>query len=122
MMTCPEISVVMGVFNDREGLSRSVKSVLTQDVDLQFLIVDDGSTDGTWDLLQDLAVGDKRIVPQRQEHQGLTIALIKGCETATTPYIARQDAGDISLGGRLAKQLAMLRAMPDAALVSCDCR
>ena len=60
----PEISVVMSVYNLSEGqiLTKSITSVLNQDFkDLELLICDDGSTDGTYELLKKIAASDSRI-------------------------------------------------------------
>jgi glycosyltransferase involved in cell wall biosynthesis len=104
-MGTPEISVVMSVFNGAGYLRRSVESILTQEgPDFEFIIVDDGSTDGSGEILAEYASGDKRICIIGQENTGLTRALIRGCAMAKGIFIARHDAGDYSLPGRLAAQ------------------
>jgi glycosyltransferase involved in cell wall biosynthesis len=83
------------------------------------IVVDDGSTDDTENILSQYADGDSRVRVITQENQGLTRALIKGCAAANGEYIARQDVGDISHPGRLYLQKQALDADKDLAFVSC---
>lgn len=115
----PDVSVVMGVFNAAARLRQTLKSVLEQEgCSLEFVVVDDGSTDGTSEILAEVAGTDARLVVIRQSNAGLTQALLKGCAAARAPFIARQDAGDMSLPGRLALQREALCADPTLAFVS----
>lgn len=119
----PEISVVMGVYNGAPWLAETVESVLDQQhVDLEFIIVNDGSTDDGRAILEAFAVRDSRVRIVTQNNQGLTRALIAGCNMATGKYIARQDCGDISLPGRLKAQRDLFKANPGAVLTSCATR
>lgn len=123
MTSSPVVSVVMGVFNGEEKVRDSVQSILSQEgVDLEFIIVDDGSTDDTPRRLEALRSRDRRIRVIRQPNQGLTVALIRGCSEAKGELIARQDCGDLSLPGRLLAQVGTMASRPDAALVSCGTR
>jgi glycosyltransferase involved in cell wall biosynthesis len=123
MTASPEVSVVMSVYNGATALRDSVRSVLAQDgVDLEFVIVDDGSTDASPEILAEMARIDGRIRTVRQDNQGLTRALVRGCALARGKYIARQDVGDLFLPGKLAQQRDLFAACPDAALVSCGTR
>lgn len=107
----PEVSVVMSVHNDAEYLNEAIESILSQQgVSLEFIIVDDGSSDGSSEILDDWASKDSRIRLIRQENSGLTKALIHGCEKALGEFIARQDGDDLSLPNRLKKQADMLRS------------
>jgi glycosyltransferase involved in cell wall biosynthesis len=119
----PVVSVVMGVRDGAAGLPATLRSVLAQEgVDLELVVVDDGSTDATPALLADAARDDRRVRVLTQPHRGLTAALIAGCAAARGRYVARQDAGDVSLPGRLRAQAAYLDAHPEAVLVSCRAR
>ena len=89
---------------------------------LELIVVDDGSTDGTADLLASYAKRDRRLRVVRQENAGLTAALVRGCAAARAEFIARHDAGDISHEDRLARQVAALEARPDAVMVACATR
>ena len=116
----PLVSVVMSVYNGADTLRDTVESVLSQEgVDLEFIIVNDGSTDASASMFDSLAAADARIRLLHQANQGLTRALINGCALARGKYIARQDCGDRSLPGRLRAQLQAMRSHPEAALVSC---
>ena len=123
MIDNPKISVVMGVYNGAARLRETVRSVLSQEgVDLEFIIVDDGSTDSTPALLEEFAGADARVRSFRQSNLGLTRALIRGCAEARGKFIARQDCGDLSLPGRLLTQIRVIDSHPDAALLSCGTR
>ena len=111
----------MSVYNGEDTLSITLDSILSQEgVDLEFIVVNDGSTDDTLQILDKYAAKDKRLKVLNQENQGFTRSLIRGCAEARGEFIARQDAGDVSLYDRLAKQAAMLQAEPRLVLVSCD--
>jgi glycosyltransferase involved in cell wall biosynthesis len=120
MNSLPDVTVVMSVYNGADRLRETVESVLSQQgVSLEFIIVDDGSTDRSDFILADYARHDPRVQILYQPNQGLTRALIRGSEAAKGKYIARQDAGDISLPDRLCLQKAVLDQHEDCAFVSC---
>lgn len=103
----PEISVVMPVWNGEAYLGEAVESILSQSFsDFEFLIIDDGSTDGTADILNDFATKDSRIRVIRLEHQGIVNALNTGVSVARGEWIARMDCDDIAEPTRFAKQWA----------------
>lgn len=115
------VSVVMGVYNDGALLRETVQSVLSQEgVEFEFVIVDDGSTDSrTVALLDDYTKANDRIQLIRQPNQGLTRALIAGCSAASGTYIARIDAGDAMLPGRLAAQVAAFERHATVGFLGC---
>jgi glycosyltransferase involved in cell wall biosynthesis len=116
----PEVSVVLATRDAVADLKASAVSVLSQEgVNLELIVVDDGSTDATPELLAELAARDPRMRVLRQEAEGLTEALVRGCAAARAPLIARQDAGDLSLPGRLRRQAAAFHEHPQLSLVSC---
>jgi glycosyltransferase involved in cell wall biosynthesis len=120
MSTAPEVSVVMSVYNGADRLHETMESVLSQEgVSLEFIIVNDGSADGSGVVLDNYADRDPRIQVFHQENQGLTRALIRGCEAAKGKYIARQDAGDIAMPNRFRLQKAVLDQHEDCTFVSC---
>jgi glycosyltransferase involved in cell wall biosynthesis len=119
-MNLPLVSVVMGVHNGGRYLEGSLDSALAQDdVGLELVIVDDGSTDETASVLAGYAQRDPRVRVISQANAGLTRALVRGCAAARGEFIARQDADDLSLPGRFHAQAAALAANPELALVSC---
>jgi glycosyltransferase involved in cell wall biosynthesis len=116
----PDISIVMSVYNGVERLRETMESVLSQKgVSLEFIVIDDGSKDGSDIVLDDYARHDARVRIVHQENQGLTRALITGCEMARGKIIARQDAGDISLPNRLHIEKTVLDQHEDCIFVSC---
>lgn len=119
-MSRPEVSVVMSVYDAEEHLPAALDSVLGQeDVDLELVVVDDGSTDASGEILREYAARDARVRVLTQENRGLTRALIRACGEVTGRYIARQDADDLSLPGRLARQLELIRSDERVTFVSC---
>ena len=110
----------MSVYNGASNLVATMNSILSQEgVSLEFIIVNDGSSDKTGEILDDYARRDPRVRVIHQENAGLTRALIRGCDAARGEFIARQDAGDISLPGRLKSQVAVLKEREDCVFVSC---
>jgi hypothetical protein len=119
----PEVSVVMSVYNGASTLAVTMDSILSQEgVELEFIVVDDGSTDRSGKILDDYARREDRVRVIHQGNTGLTRALIRGCALATGEFIARQDAGDLSLAGRLALQLDIFRNNPGVVMTSCGTR
>jgi len=119
MSDSPDVSVVMSVYNDAQYLRDSIESILRQEgVKLEFIIIDDGSTDESGSILDEYATKDARLRVVHQQNQGLTLALISGCSMARGRYIARQDSDDISLSNRLRKLASVLDDNQDAALVA----
>jgi len=117
-MGIPQISVLMPVYNGSAYLADAVESILNQTFsDFEFLIIDDGSTDGTREILKEYQKSDSRILVHSQPHLGLVSALNKGIETATGIFIARMDADDISEPTRLAEQVAFLTQHPDVGVL-----
>lgn len=116
----PAISVVMSVYNSSTYLGEAIESVLGQSfADFELVIVDDGSTDQSSEILQAYAARDNRIVVLSQTNQGLPAALNAGISVARAEVIARMDADDVMLPDRLEKQLPYLLAHPEATVVSC---
>ena len=112
------ISVVMAVHNGEKYLDEAVQSIRRQTVgDFEFIIVNDGSTDGTSGILARHAAEDSRIRVLAQPKVGLSEALTRGCAAASGEFIARMDADDISLPDRFEKQVGFLRAHPQIAAV-----
>lgn len=108
----PKVSVIMGVYNtaDEEILSASIDSILNQTfTDFEFIICDDGSTDGTYKILEKISNKDDRIILiQNKSNKGLAYSLNKGIAIAKGEYIARQDADDYSHKSRIEKQVDFL--------------
>lgn len=117
-MPTPAISVVMSVYNGERFLALAIESVLAQDFrDFEFLIVDDGSTDSSPEIISRYAATDSRIRPILRENRGLIASLNEMIEAARAPIIARMDADDICRPHRFSRQIAFLAAHPDYGVV-----
>jgi hypothetical protein len=114
----PRVSVVLPVHNGGRFLEAALDSILTQTFrELEFVIVDDGSTDATPDLLRRYEAADPRVRVHRREKAGLIASLNYGCSRARAAYIARMDADDIAFPDRLARQVEFLDRHPSVAMV-----
>ncbi|MBD1835573.1 glycosyltransferase family 2 protein [Cyanobacteria bacterium FACHB-472] len=96
-------------------MEAAINSILNQTFsNLEFIIIDDGSTDATWPILKTYAQQDSRILlVSNGKNLGLVNSLNKGLSLAKGKYIARMDADDISLPKRFAKQVAFMDANPE---------
>ncbi len=103
-----EVSVIIPAFNAVHYVSDTLDSVLAQDVALEVLVVDDGSDDGTGELL-DRYTG--RVSVERQARQGAGAARNRGVAIASCEYLAFLDADDLWPANRLARAIARLRAV-----------
>jgi glycosyltransferase involved in cell wall biosynthesis len=116
----PVISVVMTVFNSEKYLAQAINSILTQThLEFEFIIVNDGSTDRSLEILQQFAARDKRIQLISRGNTGVAAALNDGLACARGEYIGRMDSDDISLPTRLETQLAFMREHPECIAASC---
>ncbi len=106
----PTLTVLMAVYNDKYRVGQAIESILAQSFrSLDLLIVDDGSTDGTDDLIRAYAARESRIRTLRlPENSGLGAALQAGLGETSADLIARMDSDDISHPERLARQVAMM--------------
>lgn len=115
----PRVSVVMSVYNGEKYLREAVDSILDQTFnDFEFIIINDGSTDKTQEILD--TYNDQRIVLVTQDNMGLTKSLNKGISVARGCYIARQDADDVSMPRRLEEQIGFLEKNGTAALIGSE--
>lgn len=117
-MPLPAISVAMSVYNAERFLVPAIESVLAQDfADFEFLILDDGSTDGTAAIVDRFAQHDPRIRAITRENRGLVASLNELIAAAQAPIIARMDADDICRPDRFGKQMRFLAENPDYGVV-----
>lgn len=114
----PTVSVVMSTFNAEQFLSQAIDSILTQSyVDFEFIIINDGSTDGSASILERYQNNDSRVRVFHQENSGLVASLNRGCSLARGRLIARMDADDIALTDRLMQQVNFMRMHPEVAVL-----
>jgi glycosyltransferase involved in cell wall biosynthesis len=101
----------MSVYNGADVVGEAIASIQSQTfADYEFIIVDDGSDDGTAEILSRHAAKDPRIVLLHHDNRGLTRSLNRGVKAARADLVARQDADDLSLPERLARQVAFMDA------------
>ena len=117
------LSVVMPVHNAMPHLDDAVRSILSQTyTDFEFLIFDDGSTDGSTERLRYWAKEDLRIrLIEGSANLGPVGSSAAVVEQASGNLIARMDADDISRPERLQRQFEVLRERPDVGLIACVC-
>jgi glycosyltransferase involved in cell wall biosynthesis len=116
------VSVVIPAYNRRAPLAAAIASALGQTSPLhELIVIDDGSSDGTWEDLQALAAVTKptRIIVQRQQNAGPSAARNAGARLATGEFIAFLDSDDTWHEEKTARQLAVFESQPDIALVGC---
>lgn len=92
----PLVSVVIPVFNGEKVIEACLRSVLAQtDVDMEIVVVDDGSTDSTWAILQRMVAQDERIHAIRQANGGVSTARNTALEHCQGEYVRFVDADDV---------------------------
>ncbi|MEQ1804972.1 MAG: glycosyltransferase [Burkholderiaceae bacterium] len=112
------VSVAVPVFNGQATVGQALQSLLSQTYrNLEIIVVDDGSTDGTWDVLQSFGSSIRAI---RQANGGLAAARNAGLQAATGEFIALMDADDLCEPDRIAAQVQFLRQCPELSLCCSD--
>lgn len=110
----PRVSVVTTVYNGEPYLDRAIPGILAQSFeDFEFILVDDGSTDGTLGHLRELAARDPRVRVFTPGRLGFAAAVNYGIAQSSGEFIARQDFDDRSYPDRLKHQVAFLDAHPE---------
>lgn len=111
-MATPKVSVIAGAYNvaDIRILDKSIRSVLDQTfTDFEFILCDDGSSDGTYEILKRYADRDNRIkLIRNEENLGLVKTLNRCLEISSGTYVARHDCDDYNDLTRFEKQVAYL--------------
>jgi glycosyltransferase involved in cell wall biosynthesis len=114
----PLISVIVPAFNAGETLAEAVRSVLDGTyTNVEVIVVDDGSTDNTAMVAQELVGADRRLSSHRRENGGVSAAFNSGLERAVGEYVARLDADDLWHPSKLELQIACARQNPEAAFI-----
>lgn len=118
----PEVSVLMGIYNCEDTLSKSLDSLLDQTFQ-NFIVImcDDGSKDNTYKVAQEYVerYPEKFVLIRNEKNMGLTYSLNKCLEKAETKYVARQDGDDISYPTRFEKEYNFLEDNKEFSFVSC---
>jgi glycosyltransferase involved in cell wall biosynthesis len=104
-----KVSVILPVYNGEIYIAEAVKSILTQtESDLEILVLNDGSIDGTDSVMRKLAMQDSRIHYFSRENRGLVTSLNELVDLSRGEFIARMDADDVALPQRLASQIEFM--------------
>ncbi len=117
-MTSPQITVLMPVYNGEKYLRSAIESILDQTyTDFEFLIINDGSTDKTEEII--LSYQDSRIrYIKNEKNLKIIKTLNKGIDLAKGQYIARMDCDDIAVSNRLEKQIRLFNDNPKLDFIS----
>ena len=113
------IDVMTPVFNGDATIVDAIESVRGgAHPAVTIVVVDDGSTDRTGDIVRAMAEADPRIRYIRQDNRGIAAARQRAFEATTSEYVSQLDADDISDPDRLPRLLAYLQKRPDCVAVS----
>ena len=116
----PCVSVLMPLYNAEKTLDEALESVLSQSLrEIELIAVDDGSQDGSADILRDWTQRDARVRAVFAEHAGIVEAPNRGLDLCRGEFVARMDADDRMHRHRLQKQVECFRANPSLSVVSC---
>lgn len=124
----PSISVVMPCYNVEKFVRQAIKSVFAQQYegDIQFVIVDDGSTDGTWEQIQDVVAKEGReknvVLVRHDENKGVAAATDTAYSYATGDWIVKADSDDVQLSGRCAAYADIAQRHPNACAIILSCQ
>jgi glycosyltransferase involved in cell wall biosynthesis len=117
-ISLPKLTVLMAVWNDARFLNAAIESILNQSFqDFEFIIIDDGSDDSTWNIIQKYSTNCRIVPHQNDKNLGLTKSLNIGLSMAKGEYLARLDSDEIALPGRLQSQVHFLDNNPDIGLL-----
>jgi glycosyltransferase involved in cell wall biosynthesis len=108
------ISIILPAYNATQFIRPAVESILQQTfTEFELIVVDDGSSDDTVQILETFVQQDARVRLLQSPHGGLSRALNRGIAAARYDWIGRMDADDIALSDRLQKQVDAIRANPE---------
>lgn len=111
------ISVVMPAYNSEAFIGQAIESILKQTfTDFEFIIVDDGSTDRTLDIIRSYAAGDDRIRLIQASHGGVSRAMNTGIQNATREWVAVMHSDDVALPQRLERQIEAAQVNPEVVI------
>lgn len=115
----PKVSVVMPAYNAEKYISTAIESILNQTFkEFEFIIIDDGSTDSTWEVISRYANKDGRVVPVKNERNlKICKSLTKGIDKARADLIARMDADDWAYPERLKYQVEFMERNPEVVIL-----
>lgn len=113
--------VLIPAYNAEETIKESVGSIQAQTrKDIRIIVVNDGSTDRTGEVLRDIASTERRLTIVDTSNKGVVSALNTACSYVSAPFVARHDADDIAFPDRFERQLAYLETNPDCVAVGAN--
>ena len=114
----PRCSVILPVYNGNPFLGEAIQSVLNQSfVDFELIIIDDGSTDNSTQVIKTYTQKETRILSVLRDHRGLSASLNEAIDRTSGEFIARLDDDDIWLPDKLERQIEYLIQNPDIKLL-----
>ena len=114
MTAAPLVSVLLPVYNAGPYLAGAIQSILRQDYErLEVIAIDDGSTDGSLEILERHRKADGRVLLISRENRGLVATLNQGLSIARGELVARMDADDFAYPWRLSRQVALFGQRPE---------
>lgn len=117
-MASPAVSVIVPAYNAEATLAKSLSSALASTYGgFELLVIDDGSSDRTARIAEGFASADRRVKVHRRNQGGVSAALNHGLRNATGDFVARLDSDDVWHPTKLEKQIAVMTADPEVALV-----
>lgn len=113
----PELSIIMPLYNTEMYVAQAIQSLLSQTyTDFELIIVDDGSTDKSLEIVKSFK--DSRIkIMRNQQNQGIVFSRNRGLKEAVGEYIAPFDSDDIAMPDKFRKQIDFLKTHPDFGLI-----
>jgi glycosyltransferase involved in cell wall biosynthesis len=115
-----EVSVILPVYNAEEFLTEALQSVLNQSYQrFELIAIDDGSTDGSAQILAEFARRDKRVAMHRRQNRGVAATANECLERAKNDFVVRIDADDVMLPNRIERQVWFMQQHPDISVASC---
>jgi glycosyltransferase involved in cell wall biosynthesis len=118
MSAAPKVSVIVPIYNQAPFIRETVDSVLSQDYgNIELVLSDDGSTDGTTEILREYAAREPERIKlvASEQNTGIAGAFNRALDAHSGEFIAWLGGDDTMLPGKLSRQVAVLRARPDVA-------
>jgi glycosyltransferase involved in cell wall biosynthesis len=114
-----QVSVLMPAYNSEKYVTQAIESVLAQTwQDFELIVIDDGSTDKTLEMIQKCAAKDSRVRVVTQPNVGLSTTLNRGIDLAANEWIFRMDNDDLMRSNRIERQLAFIAEHPELSVAS----
>lgn len=107
----PKVSIIMPCYNSEKYIEKAIQSVLDQTYrNFELIIIDDDSTDKTWEIIEQYAKKDFRVICTKKDEneKGISKSMNKGIEMARGKYITRMDSDDIIIPEKIFRQVQFL--------------